>query len=695
MTDYFDVEVPEPLAKFEGVKIIDPQNETILSSEVHARIMNRKQLRKAEKLLGQIEAVLSNLPPLWKRLWWKWTKYPYELRDVDMLLEVRKALAVELHEAKIQWVNLKAEFDNNPLPEHKAAARIIKANYKEARRELAKVDEIIRPLKKLIIRRNIILARIQEHRQGLEDGRKNAQLTREMAREANYFAEQMSNTFTQMGYCFRYTMGDTTRTDEVKWERIVATPDTLQFKVFVTRMGLIRGTVNKLPQGVKVSDLVKEETLMQLSSACERPVRCVSLELKNFKNGVWFEIDRLGIVDGIPKSITYKTLMGVYPAHQRDKIPLMLGVQKGRRVNIVYMRDNPHYLIAGQTGSGKTVAYHGIICTLIRNYSPREIRIIFIDLKEGVAFRRYTHLPHTLGEMIEDPAGVVPVLAKLEAERKRRMVKIREIAETVDEYNTMVAPENRIPRIVVMFDEYGAINGTDKTTADQIYSLTSQLAKKARAAGIHLVIGAQTPYVSDVPQSVKANLTFSLVGKQKTLGASLSSTGDRQAYDLPDVPGRMIAEGRGSNYQVQLPLVEPDDIMRAIETAMHYEPGPDLLADIDENLEEVIQESKPKPFTEKDFIAWTLLNNQGVISPRKLFDLMEEPVITQRQILAMGAKLSAQKTITFEGRDYQVVRWGKGFRLQEIEISDASISPIQVFDEQSQVYEEYQEPIAS
>lgn len=691
MNNFFDVDVPAPLSKFQGARIVDPSNEIILNSQDVARILDKKSLRKAEKLLKQIEGVLCNLPPWYKRLWWKLTKYPYELRDVDKFLDIRKTLVAELHECKIQWHNLKAEYQNTPTPELREAGRIVRANHRDVLRELKQIDSILLPLKPLIVRRNILRARIEEHLRGIEDQRKNIELTKQMGREANYFADIIIKTFDQLGFTQTITKGDKVKIKHVKFQRVIATPDTIQFKIAVTRMGLIMGTVNLLPAGVAVYDLIHEKTLLQLASACERPIRCLSKddekEKKGKRTGVWFEVDRLGIVDGIPDKITYKTIMGVYPAQHHDKIPLMLGVQKGRRVNIVYLRDNPHYLIAGQTGSGKTVAYHGIICTLISNYSPQEIRFIFIDLKEGVAFRRYTQLPHALGDMIEDPAGVIPLLSKLEGERKRRMLKIREIAETIDEYNTMVSPENYIPRIVVCFDEYGALNGTPQAAA--IYALTSQLAKKARAAGIHLIIGAQTPYVADVPQSVKANLTFSLVGKQKTLGASLSSTGDRQAYDLPDIPGRMIAEGRGSNYPVQMPFVEPDDIQRAIEAAMQYEKGADLLADVDtdENLEEFIQESKPKTFTEHDFIAWTLLNNEGVISPRKLFDLLEEPVITQREIVGMAAKLSARPIIEFEGQQYKTVPYRKGFKLVLIS-SETPISDGQETDEHLQVYEE-------
>src|SRR5690606_22429138 len=104
-------------------------------------------------------------------------------------------------------------------------------------------------------------------------------------------------------------------------------------------------------------------------------------------------------------------------------------------------------------------------------------------------------------------------------------------------------PQYRMPHLILVFDEYGAVSsGANKEWAGTINNVASQLAMKARAAGIHLLIGAQTPRKEHIPRDIFDNITFRLGGRQAGLGGSLAATGSRAALDLPKIAGRFWCE---------------------------------------------------------------------------------------------------------------------------------------------------------
>ena len=64
----------------------------------------------------------------------------------------------------------------------------------------------------------------------------------------------------------------------------------------------------------------------------------------------------------------------------------------------------PHLLVAGATGSGKTVCLNTIICCLLLNNTPNDVRFILVDPKR-VELTQYNSIPHLATPVRPDPAG--------------------------------------------------------------------------------------------------------------------------------------------------------------------------------------------------------------------------------------------------------------------------------------------------
>ncbi|MDP1171899.1 hypothetical protein, partial [Klebsiella pneumoniae] len=59
---------------------------------------------------------------------------------------------------------------------------------------------------------------------------------------------------------------------KVKIEECFFTEDEIQFKIYVSHLIVLGSTIHHLPDQVRAWDLVKAETLRELTAACERKV---------------------------------------------------------------------------------------------------------------------------------------------------------------------------------------------------------------------------------------------------------------------------------------------------------------------------------------------------------------------------------------------------------------------------------------
>src|SRR5205085_2143535 len=61
----------------------------------------------------------------------------------------------------------------------------------------------------------------------------------------------------------------------------------------------------------------------------------------------------------------------------------------------------PHLLIAGATGSGKSVAINALICALIMEHTPDDVRFLMIDPKR-VELSNFNGIPHLLRPVVTE-----------------------------------------------------------------------------------------------------------------------------------------------------------------------------------------------------------------------------------------------------------------------------------------------------
>ncbi|MFC2023547.1 DNA translocase FtsK [Chloroflexota bacterium] len=165
----------------------------------------------------------------------------------------------------------------------------------------------------------------------------------------------------------------------------------------------------------------------------------------------------------------------------------------------------PHLLIAGATGSGKSVCINAVICSLLFNNSPKDLRLLMVDPKM-VELVGYNDIPHLLAPVVVDIAQVVAALswATRQMDERYRLLH-KNGARNLDEYNQRMRrrknPET-LPRLVVIIDELADMM---MLAPDEVERHICRVAQMGRATGIHLVIATQRPSVDVVTGLIKAN----------------------------------------------------------------------------------------------------------------------------------------------------------------------------------------------
>ncbi len=189
-----------------------------------------------------------------------------------------------------------------------------------------------------------------------------------------------------------------------------------------------------------------------------------------------------------------------------SKLTSCLGIDVGGNPIFCDIAKMPHLLIAGTTGSGKSVCINSFLVSMLYKATPDEVKFILIDPKK-IELGVYNGIPHLLVPVVSDPKKAAGALAWAVGEMERRFALIEEVGvRDIIAYNEVASVDTdreALPRIVIVIDELADLM---MMARDNVEDSICRIAQKARAAGMHLVIGTQRPSVDVITGLIKANV---------------------------------------------------------------------------------------------------------------------------------------------------------------------------------------------
>jgi len=252
--------------------------------------------------------------------------------------------------------------------------------------------------------------------------------------------------------------------------------------------------------GVKLSKIVNlaDNIALGLAASSVRIVapipgkHAVGIEVPNKKRSVVAFGDILTKMEG--KQIVDKS------------IPFVLGKNVNGDNLVIDLARTPHLLIAGSTGSGKSVCVNTLICSLLYERSPQDVKLILIDPKI-VELKLYNGIPHLLTPVITEPKRAFQAVqwALYEMERRYALLDAMGVRD-IKTYNKRIKERKiatlPLPFIVLIVDEFADLMAT---SGKELEAILARLAAMSRAVGIHLVLATQRPSIDVITGLIKAN----------------------------------------------------------------------------------------------------------------------------------------------------------------------------------------------
>jgi DNA segregation ATPase FtsK/SpoIIIE, S-DNA-T family len=359
--------------------------------------------------------------------------------------------------SEVRQDKTKTEKKETGLPDGVTIERVYHSAENAIKWELPEVDQILNPISKAIVSDNLDQERAQ-------------------------IIEETLKSFDAPGHVVKIHRGPT-------FTQFGIEPDFIE-----TRKGKMRVRINKITS--LTDDLALAMAAPRIRVQAPVPGRkYIGIEVPNA------EAELVTLREGMQSK-----------SFSRSKafLRFVLGKDVAGKPVTVDLATMPHLLIAGTTGSGKSVCINAILCCLLMNRTPSQLRFVMVDPKR-VELTGYNGIPHLLTPVIVDTDKVVGTLQWMSREMDSRYKKFSEVgARNIDDFNSR--QPNKLPYIIVVIDELADLM---MMAPEETERNLNRLAQLARATGIHVIIATQRPSVDVITGMIKANfparLSFKVV----------------------------------------------------------------------------------------------------------------------------------------------------------------------------------------
>lgn len=256
----------------------------------------------------------------------------------------------------------------------------------------------------------------------------------------------------------------------------------------------------------------------------------------------------------VPGTAAYPEICEWDGSCSQEDFVLQLGLDAAGRTVTIDLTKSPHMLICGATGLGKSKLAQLLVAQMLR----KGAHLIIADWKEGLDYPSSLRQGCTLVTDEDSFLQQLEYMHSLMDERSKLFLTAG--VANISEYNKVSS--SPLPRCILLVDEASIIldatgrSKAEKDTIAKILNLLTNLGRKSRSYGLHLIICTQRADTLSIPGSLKAQLDCRISAHAADDQSSIVIMGDGSAADLPSVKGRFIMRDlSGSNTVFQAFLI--------------------------------------------------------------------------------------------------------------------------------------------
>lgn len=235
------------------------------------------------------------------------------------------------------------------------------------------------------------------------------------------------------------------------------------------------------------------------------------------------------------------------------RLPIIMGKDDSNKTFVFDLAKAPHILIGGKNQNEKNNALDTIILNLLLRFSANELKFVLINNKDEI-WEEYAAIPHILPLELDNAEKILNYIYD-EIERR---YKILANAGEKTIYTFNQNNDEKLPYIIVMVNELSEIMYED------LWYIISKITRKARAAGIHLIIGTNSSSYEIVTGMIKCNFPTRICFKVETVDASRLIIDRKNAKSLTG-NGDMLFAPNEKLYHIQNITITPDERKNIIE----------------------------------------------------------------------------------------------------------------------------------
>jgi hypothetical protein len=237
-------------------------------------------------------------------------------------------------------------------------------------------------------------------------------------------------------------------------------------------------------------------------------------------------------------------------------------------------------LLCGGVGSGKTNFLKGVITSMALNYSPNDLEMWLIDMKNGAGFSIFNNmkLPHATKYAFSAESELInDIFFQLKREMEERYTYFAQFSvDNLDDASKLTDVDpSKLKRIVLIIDEFATIFSEDDPYIDEIGSNLLSIIQKGRAMGINMLLAAQNfnnIRNSSFAQAVTLIPTRLLLKSSPEAALSVLGSGNNGSVEITRIGEGLINtnygelnSGGGNNYFKSF-LLDNDDLKPLLES---------------------------------------------------------------------------------------------------------------------------------